>query len=471
MSKIIRFILTVLILVFVAGGIAFYMGINPLEFIWGLHAAEEKKGTKPAQNQPAVQPAAQQASQQPAQPPAQQPSAQQASQQPAQPPAQQPAKGPDTGAPSAAKPASPAPEVEVASVKTQPIQRTVDFVGTLVAFEESTISSEVDGRVERVTVDLGDAVRKGELLVKINDEEARLAVNRASADLKQTLVKLGVDDSVKGDVDLDKTAPVKKARADMDNAELNHKRLHKLLEDKLVSQREVDDAQTKYQVAKATYDAALEDAKVLVATIDSKKVDISMKQKKVTDTNVVAPLSGEVLSKKVSVGEYVEVGTPLITLVDASVLRLRGDIPERFSTQVNEGQEVKASVDALPDETFSGKISRISPASNPETRAVTVEALIPNKEKKLKPGFFAKAAVLTRTDDKSLLVSQEALVTFAGVTKVFVIADNKAVERIVQKGLTLGTDVEILHGVNPGEVVATSGFSKLYNGISVTVKK
>jgi RND family efflux transporter MFP subunit len=458
MSKVIKFIkflAGLLALVLIGAGIASYMGfIDPMNLVKRPQASNEKKSPSSAQNNlPAPQQVAQQSPQQPA---------------------QQPAKSSDPAAPTAAKPSGPAPqsiEVEVAPAKTRPIQRTVDFVGTLIAFEESTISSQVEGRIEKVTVDLGDTVKKGDLLVKINDEEFRLDVNKALADLKQTLAKLGIEDSAKGNIDLNKTALVKKARADMENAELNYKRLSKLLEDRLVPQQQVDDAQTKYQMAKATYDAALEDAKVLVATIDAKKADLSMKQKKLSDTSVIAPISGEVLSKKVSVGEYVKVGTPLITLVDSSQLRLRGDIPERFSTQISEGQEVKISVDAVPNETFGGKISRISPASNPETRAITVEALIPNPDKKLKPGFFAKASVLTKTDEKSVTVPQEALITFAGVTKVFVIADNKASERIVQKGITLGNEVEIVHGVNPGEVVAISGHSKLHDGAPVTLKK
>jgi len=445
MSKVTRsskWIAVILAIALIIAGIAFYKSsLNPMRSEKHLQAAEETKNSQPAQSPPAAP--------------------------------KPPGKSPDAGSPPPAKPSGPAVqavEVEVVPVKTHPVQRTVDFVGTLFAFEESVVSSEVDGRVEKVTVDLGDTVKKGDLLVKIHDDELRLAVEGAIADLKQTMAKLGLDGSEKGNIDIKKTTLVTKAKADMDNAELNLSRLKKLLADKLVPQQQVDDAETKYQVAKANYNAALEDAKVLLATIDAKKVAISLEQAKLSHTNVVAPINGEVLSKKVSTGEYVKVGTPLITLVDSSQLKLRGDIPERFSTQIYEGQEVRLTVDAVVNETFSGKISRISPASNPETRAVTVEALIPNPDKKLKPGFFAKAAVLTQSDDKALAVPQEALVTFAGVTKVFVIADNKAVERIVQKGMTLGTDVEIIHGVNSGEVVAVSGLSKLHDGAPVVVK-
>ena len=116
----------------------------------------------------------------------------------------------------------------------------------------------------------------------------------------------------------------------------------------------------------------------------------------------------------------------------------------------------------IPTRVFTGRLARISPASNPENRSVAVEALVDNHERTLKPGFFANAAVVTRTDDRALMVPQEALVTFAGVTKLFVVSDGTAYERQVQTG-TRGSGglVEIIDGVRPDELVATSGLTKL----------
>jgi RND family efflux transporter MFP subunit len=159
-------------------------------------------------------------------------------------------------------------------------------------------------------------------------------------------------------------------------------------------------------------------------------------------------------------------------LVAEDPLKLRGDVPERFAHELQVDQTVQVHVDAFQDAVFTGRLARISPASNPENRSVAVEAVVDNRERKLKPGFFANAAVVTRTDDRALMVPQEALITFAGVTKLFVIKDGVAHERQVQTG-TRGSGglIEITAGLAPDEQVATSGLTKLENGIAVTVKE
>jgi membrane fusion protein (multidrug efflux system) len=121
---------------------------------------------------------------------------------------------------------------------------------------------------------------------------------------------------------------------------------------------------------------------------------------------------------------------------------------------------------------FTGRLARISPASNPENRSVAVEGVVDNHDRTLKPGFFANAGVVTRADDRALMVPQEAVVTFAGVTKLFVIRDGVAQERQVQTG-TRGSGglVEIVDGLAADELVATSGLTKLGNGVAVSVKE
>jgi len=136
------------------------------------------------------------------------------------------------------------------------------------------------------------------------------------------------------------------------------------------------------------------------------------------------------------------------------------------------GQAVQVRIEAFPDGLFDGTLARISPASNPENRSVAIEVRVDNRDHKLKPGFFANAAVVTRTDDRALMVPQEAVITFAGVTKLFVIRDGTAQERQVHTG-TRGSGglIEIVDGLEPNELVATSGLTKLENGAAVTVKE
>jgi RND family efflux transporter MFP subunit len=145
-------------------------------------------------------------------------------------------------------------------------------------------------------------------------------------------------------------------------------------------------------------------------------------------------------------------------------------VPEKFAPQIHPGQIVEARVDSFPDNSFRGKLVRVSPASDVSSRSFMVEGLVDNQERKLKPGFFAHGAVLTRIDPNALTIPQQALVTFAGVSKVYVIENDVARERIVQTGGKVGdNDVEIINGVQRGDLVAISGLTRLTNGAAVKV--
>ncbi|MBI3785183.1 MAG: efflux RND transporter periplasmic adaptor subunit, partial [Deltaproteobacteria bacterium] len=187
---------------------------------------------------------------------------------------------------------------------------------------------------------------------------------------------------------------------------------------------------------------------------------------------VESPIDGAIAHRFVSAGEYVRAGSQLFSIVAEDPLKLRGDVPERFAHELEVGQSVQVRIDAFPDSVFTGHLSRISPASNRDNRSVAIETLVDNHERKLKPGFFANAAVVTRTDDRALMVPQEALVTFAGVTKLFVVQDGIAKEREVQTGTRGGNGlVEIVSGIAPGDQVAVTGLTKLENGVAVAIKE
>jgi membrane fusion protein (multidrug efflux system) len=309
--------------------------------------------------------------------------------------------------------------VTVARVNVRPSSRLVNFVGTLYGKEEVTLSSQVEGQIKSIAVDLGDQVQAGQVLAQIDDDQWQARLREAEATL---------------------------AKAQADEA-----RGRQLRDGHVISPQEYETMKTHAQVVQAQRD-------MLTVTL--------------RHTRVESPITGAVAKRFVSAGEYVHAGSQLFSLVTEDPLKLRGDVPERFAHELNVGQTVNVKVDAYPDTVFTGRLARTSPASNPENRSVAVEAIIENHDRQLKPGFFANAAVVTRTDDRALMVPQEALVTFAGVTKLFVIVDGTARERQVQTG-TRGSGglVEIVEGVQPDEVVATSGLSKLGNGVAVTVRE
>lgn len=329
--------------------------------------------------------------------------------------------GPATGAEAAeaklAEPKAVVP-VTVAPVVVQPSARHVNFVGTLYGNEEVTLSSQIEGQIATLTADLGDEVDAGQLLAQIDDAQWRARLREADAML---------------------------AKAQADEA-----RAQELVGTNIISKQEYESMKTNAAVARAQRDT-------MTVSIEHARV--------------AAPLRAAVAKRFVSVGEYVRPGSPLFSLVALDPLKLRGDVPERFAHELQVGQDVQVRVDAFAELTFTGRLSRISPASNPQNRSVAVEALVDNGKRQLKPGFFANAAVVTRADDRALMVPQDAIVSFAGVTKLFVVRDNVAQEREVETGNRGGEGlVEITAGIAADELVATSGLSKLANGSSVTIK-
>lgn len=320
----------------------------------------------------------------------------------------------------AATPTVPEPlQITVAPVSLRPTKRLLKFVGTLFGNQEVKLSSQVEGQIEKITVDLGDRVAAEQVLVEVDDTSAR-------AQLREVEARLA------------------KARAD-------EQRGRELLKGNVISPQEHETMQTAVTVAEAQRDA----------------MNVALAHKQVR-----SPLTGSVVRRLVSVGEYVRPGTPLFDLVDDDPLKLRGDVPERFADEIADGQPVQIKVDAYPDETFDGALVRISPAANPENRSITVEAQVPNPERRLKAGFYASANIVTRADAEALVVPETAVITFAGVTKLFVVRDGIAYERQVRVGTRddMGL-VEVLEGLHPDEIVATSGLAKLENGRAVTIRK
>jgi RND family efflux transporter MFP subunit len=182
-------------------------------------------------------------------------------------------------------------------------------------------------------------------------------------------------------------------------------------------------------------------------------------------------LSGSVAKRLVSVGEFVRPGSPLFQLVADERLKLRGDVPERFAQELAVGQLVYLHVDAHPDVTFSGRLQRISPTANKENRSVSVEAIVQNHDRQLKPGFFANAKVVTKLDDQALMVPETAIVKFAGVTKVFVVRDNVAYQQEVRTGTRGGQGlIEVESGLTATDHVVTAGITKLEDQMPVTIK-
>ncbi|MGE5698806.1 MAG: efflux RND transporter periplasmic adaptor subunit [Deltaproteobacteria bacterium] len=353
--------------------------------------------------------------------------------------------------------------VRVGEAQRAAISRKVEFVGSLAGIEQVTLSSEVEGTIEKLYADLGDPVRKGQILLAMAPEEFRFRREQAAAETAQISAKLGIAPEAET-ADIDGTSLVRKAIAEYNNARTDLERRKGLFEKNLIARKEADDAEARYLVAEANVRAAREEANNLLATLRSKRAQLSLAQKKLSDTQVRSPIDGSVEARLVSAGEYLKLGTPIFRLVNDRPIRMLGEVPEFYAAALAPGLAVELAVDGRPGKVYRGTLKRISPSSNVANRAIQVEAVFPNSSRELKSGFFGKGAILVRVDRNAVTVPKQAVVTFAGIEKVFVISGDTASERKVKLGEDLGERVEVTEGISPGDRIALSNTGKLVDG-------
>lgn len=367
-----------------------------------------------------------------------------------------------------ASPTAEARVVQTANATRRAVTRTVVAIGELAAREEATLSVKVSGRLERLDVDLGDAVTEGQLLAQVELRDYELEVRQAEAFLAQARARLGLPlEGHEDRVDPAATSTVQQARARLVEAQLNRDRLVKLAEQGILAQSELEAAEAAYEVATNMYRNALEEANNRLAQLVQRKVEVEIAQKRLIDSTVRAPFAGIVRERLAGIGEYLPVGTPILTLVAIDPLRLRLEVPEREAAVVQPEQRVRILADGVPT-AYAGAIRRVSPAIDPTTRMLMVEADVPN-DGSLRPGAFAQAEITVAEAETTITVPPQALVTFAGIEKVFVASEDKAAERNVTTGRRNQDWIEIVSGLREGErVVLNPG--NLQTGQTVRVE-
>jgi RND family efflux transporter MFP subunit len=360
--------------------------------------------------------------------------------------------------------------VRVFPVEQKQIRRNVESVGSLFPLEEVTVSSEVEGRVEQVLVDVGDHVSAGQTIVKVVPTELQLTLDQQRANLQQARARLGLSEKSDDLKDVRAAAEVKKAAADLADAEQKYNRAKTLYEQGLLPKQNLDEAESRYNAARAAYDLSVQAVENLRGQLAQSRAAAALAQKKVNDSLIRAPFAGQIKERTVTQGQYLKVQTPVMSIVNIDPLRVRLKVPEKMAAWVKSGQQVTVSVEAYPDRTFSGKISRINPSVDQQTRAFEVEALIENHESLLKPGFFVKATIPSSFVVDALFVPNDALLYVYGVYKVFVIEGNTLKEKEVKIGERSGDEVEIVDGLSKGEriALATKG-QELKEGATVEV--
>jgi RND family efflux transporter MFP subunit len=334
----------------------------------------------------------------------------------------------------------------------KPMDHVVVVTGSFHSREQSTLSVKVPGRLEKMSVDVGSVVKKGDELAQIERADYELRLKQAQAVLGQARAVVGLPPEGDDDrVDVEKTGAIRQAKAVLEEATANRNRVQQLHADKIAPQSELDTAEAAYAVALSKYQDALEDIRGRVALVVQRRAELNLARKQLEDTITTAPFDGIIHQRLANLGEYVQAGTPLIIIAGVDPLRLRLEVPEREATQIRAGQSVRVTVSGNTN-VYTTKIARVSPILVEANRMLLVEADVPATPP-LRPGLFAQAEILVSENDPTLCVPVDAVASFVGIEKVFVVKDGKAVEKGIMTGRRRGGLVEIVSGIAPGDVV------------------
>jgi RND family efflux transporter MFP subunit len=349
--------------------------------------------------------------------------------------------------------------VEFATVSRASVSEQILVVGNLIGEATVEVVPRVNGRLQAVHVKLGDPVRRGQLIAKVEDFEIAEQVRGAEAAYQVS------------------QASIRQREADLKLAKTNLDRSRSLYERQLLPQQTFDDTEARYQAALAQVDLARAQFEQSKARLDELKITLS-------NTRILSPVNGFVGKRYLDPGAFASANSPVAAVVDISTVRLVANLVERDARRVHVGTPASVEVDAFPGETFTGKVSRVAPVFDPATRTAEMEIEVVNPGYRLKPGMYARVNLTVSTRANALTIPRNALISIDGRDGVFVAgADDGASPaqqtpnakmitakfQPVQTGIRDGERIEITAGVQEGLQVITTGAGAIKDGDRVLV--
>jgi RND family efflux transporter MFP subunit len=357
------------------------------------------------------------------------------------------------GAGGGARPPMP---VEFAEVEKNDLAEQLLVVGNLIGEATVQVVPRVNGRLQSVDVKLGDPVRRGQVIARVDDREIQEQVHQAAASFQVS------------------QASIRQRDADLKLAKTNLDRSRTLVDRQLLPQQAFDDTQARYEAAQAQLDLARAQFEQARARLDELKITLS-------NTLIVSPVNGFVGKRFLDAGAFASTNAPVASVVDISRVRMVANLVERDVRRVPAGTRANVEVDAFPGEKFAGRVSRVAPVFDPATRTAEMEIEVPNPGFRLKPGMYARVHLTVNTRSNALTIPRAALVDLEGKSGVFVAAQPDAAKPAatssggqapaltarfmpVEVGIRDGEHIEITSGLREGERVITTGAGALKDG-------
>jgi RND family efflux transporter MFP subunit len=356
--------------------------------------------------------------------------------------------------------------VEFAVVKRAPVAEQILIVGNLIGAATVQVVPRVNGRLATVNVQLGDTVRRGQTVAKVEDLEIQEQVRQAEAAFKVS------------------AATIRQREADLKLATTNRERSKSLLDRQLLPQQTYDDTVARHEAAAAQNDLANAQFEQAKARLEELKITLA-------NTIITSPVDGFVSKRFSDPGAFVGPNSPVVAVVDIRTVRMVANLVEKDMKKVPQGTSAAVEVDAFPGEKFAGRVSRVAPVFDPATRTAEIEIEIPNSQYRLKPGMYSRVELTVDSRANALTVPRNALVELDGKPGVFIAtggasrgqgaptpgqaaapaastapaaAAMTAKFLPVQVGIRDGEHIEITAGLQDGARVITTGASALKDG-------
>jgi HlyD family secretion protein len=334
--------------------------------------------------------------------------------------------------------------VETTTTTRLAVAERVMVVGNLIGAATVDVVPKVSGRLETVTVRLGDAVRRGQLLATLDDRELR-------EQLRQTEASLEVS-----------KATIRQREADLKNSQSNLERSRNLFARNLIARQTLDDAEARNDAALAQVDLARAQATQSGARLEELRINLS-------NTRILSPVDGFVGSRRLDPGAFVGTNSSFLSVVDIHFVRLVANLVEKDLRRIVIDMPAVVEVDAYPGETFAGRVARLAPVLDPATRTAQMEVEVPNPASRLKPGMYARVQFVVAERPNALTVPRNAIVDLEGVRGAFVVDGRTARFRPITSGIVDGEAVEITDGLADGATVVTLGSASLRDGDPIVI--
>jgi len=354
---------------------------------------------------------------------------------------------------------------------------TVSLTGSLFGDEQATVSAKVGGRIASIAADVGDRVAPNAVLAQIELSDYQIQVDQKRLAVREALASLGLGELPNESFDPSTVATVERARFQRENAQAKLDRASKLMQSEppAISEQEFADMRTAFEVARRDYDVAVLQTSAQLAMARSRSAEVAAAEQQLADATLRAPAQPAdgspehfaVAARLVSAGELVNPGTPMFRLVADRLIKFRGAAPERFARQLARGQTATFQIDGA--QTVKGEVSRVSPAIDPVSRTFEIEIVIDNSDGQLRPGAFARAQVVVGQQVGVSLVPKNAVISFAGIDRVFIVKDGKATGTRVTPVETMGEKVAIAESLAENTPVILRGDRGIAEGVAVTI--